>query len=417
MSRRRKKILGFIGAGAWWFFEPCLAQSIPNEDEWTWHDASGNELRRADLEQVLRLHEEWVDSRGAAGRLADLSRANLFEADLRDKDLSRANLKDVNLIGARLEGAIFQEADLSDADLREAQLFGAQMWNAVLTGADFRGATGGGAYLAGAVMTGADLRNAVFTKAWFSGADLSRADLRGARFEGADFANTILSGAVYEPAASPPADFIATAKGLDDLEYRRNSSSLVKLRSSLKEAGYWPAERQVTAALRRHDAPWWETLLFDWTCKFGANAARPLRLISLIFLFSTVLYRVCLTRTGRGRLLLVTSKQLNQRRPIIHEWRLREMRLSRSTGQSAVAFYARRENRALQTALLFSLMSTFNIGFKEFNFGRWIRLLQPRDFDIKAVGWARVVSGIQALVSVGLLALSLLSYFGRPFEI
>ena len=62
-------------------------------------------------------------------------------------------------------------------------------------------------------------------------------------------------------------------------------------------------------------------------------------------------------------------------------------------------------------------MSTFNIGFKEFNFGRWIRLLQPRDFDIKAVGWARVVSGIQALVSVGLLALSLLSYFGRPFEI
>ncbi len=78
---------------------------------------------------------------------------------------------------------------------------------------------------------------------------------------------------------------------------------------------------------------------------------------------------------------------------------------------------AAREWHALSTASLFSLMSAFNIGFRELNFGRWIRMLQPREFDIKARGMARVVSGIQSILSVGLVALSLLSYFARPFEI
>ena len=60
-------------------------------------------------------------------------------------------------------------------------------------------------------------------------------------------------------------------------------------------------------------------------------------------------------------------------------------------------------------------MSTFNIGFRQWNFGRWIRLVMPQEFDIKADGWLRVVSGLQSLLSVGLLALALLSYFGDPF--
>ncbi len=67
------------------------------------------------------------------------------------------------------------------------------------------------------------------------------------------------------------------------------------------------------------------------------------------------------------------------------------------------------------TAILFSLMSSFNIGFRELNFGRWIRMLQPREFDIKARGFARILSGMQSLLSVGAVALSLLSYFGTPF--
>jgi hypothetical protein len=78
--------------------------------------------------------------------------------------------------------------------------------------------------------------------------------------------------------------------------------------------------------------------------------------------------------------------------------------------------FLRQEIRALGTAFLFSLMSVFNIGFREFNLGRWIRMMQPREFDIRARGWMRTVSGIQSLLGVALVALSLLSYFGHPFE-
>jgi hypothetical protein len=60
--------------------------------------------------------------------------------------------------------------------------------------------------------------------------------------------------------------------------------------------------------------------------------------------------------------------------------------------------------------MFFSLMSAFNIGFRDINFGRWLRLL-----DIKAVGWARVVAGWKSLISVYLIAMWVLTYFGRPF--
>ena len=66
--------------------------------------------------------------------------------------------------------------------------------------------------------------------------------------------------------------------------------------------------------------------------------------------------------------------------------------------------------------MIFSLMSILNLGFEGFAFGSWIRMLQPRESDIKAYGWMRTVSGIQSIVGVALVALALLSYFGHPFD-
>jgi hypothetical protein len=39
-----------------------------------------------------------------------------------------------------------------------------------------------------------------------------------------------------------------------------------------------------------------------------------------------------------------------------------------------------------------------------------------REFDLRARGWIRCVSGVQSLLGVALIALSLLSYFGHPFD-
>ncbi len=76
----------------------------------------------------------------------------------------------------------------------------------------------------------------------------------------------------------------------------------------------------------------------------------------------------------------------------------------------------RRELHLLRAATCFSLLSAFNVGFREFNIGHGLRLLMKREYDIRALGWARTLAGIQSLISVYLVALWLLTYFGRPFE-
>jgi hypothetical protein len=48
--------------------------------------------------------------------------------------------------------------------------------------------------------------------------------------------------------------------------------------------------------------------------------------------------------------------------------------------------------------------------------GRWIERIKREETTLKATGWLRTLSGFQSLMSVYLLALWLLTYFGRPFE-
>jgi len=66
--------------------------------------------------------------------------------------------------------------------------------------------------------------------------------------------------------------------------------------------------------------------------------------------------------------------------------------------------------------LYFSLLSAAHIGWRDLNVGNWIARIQPREYTLSATGWVRTVSGIQSLISVYLLALSVLTYFGRPFD-
>lgn len=75
-----------------------------------------------------------------------------------------------------------------------------------------------------------------------------------------------------------------------------------------------------------------------------------------------------------------------------------------------------RELGVLFWAGYFSLISAFDIGFPEINLGRWLRLLPRTEYELKAKGWARTVAGIQSLISLYLVTLWVLSYFGRPFE-
>ena len=131
-----------------------------------------------DLKKILDEHLLWLNGEGG-------SRANLSNADLRD-----ANLSNADLFGANLRCA-----NLSNADLFGANLRGANLSNADLFGANLRGANLFGANLRNADLRDADLRCANLSNADLRGANLSNADLCGANLRGANLSNADLCGA------------------------------------------------------------------------------------------------------------------------------------------------------------------------------------------------------------------------------
>jgi uncharacterized protein YjbI with pentapeptide repeats len=108
------------------------------------------------FEEKLAAHKEWVESRGAAGRKADLAEADLEHTDLISVDLRCADL----------QGANMKNADLLLADLRDACLVRTNLEESCLVGANLEGANLEGATLDGAMgllprqLAGANLHDA-----------------------------------------------------------------------------------------------------------------------------------------------------------------------------------------------------------------------------------------------------------------
>jgi hypothetical protein len=72
--------------------------------------------------------------------------------------------------------------------------------------------------------------------------------------------------------------------------------------------------------------------------------------------------------------------------------------------------------KRLWFAFYFSVLSAFNIGWRELNVGSWICRMQLNEYTLRATGLPRFLSGLQSVMSVYLLALSVMTYFGSPFE-
>lgn len=137
---------------------------------------------------------------------ANMERAILANADLRNTCLRGAylkhsNLRNANLAGVDLTEACLIEANLSGAVLRGANLSGAVLDRAAaircdLEGATLRGAGLFGSNLSGSRLIGADLRQAEMQGANLADADLREATLTGCYVYGVSVWNTRLDGAV-----------------------------------------------------------------------------------------------------------------------------------------------------------------------------------------------------------------------------
>jgi Sel1 repeat/Pentapeptide repeats (8 copies) len=323
----------------------------------------------------------------------------LERVDLRLGELSYLVFKKARLEGAVLWGTQLRGTNFSEANLTRANLEGAYGSYEPDHPLDFSGAD-----LTNARLSGARL-SAVFRRTIFRHTDLAGADLQYSDF----------SGAVYEPKSNPDPGGMRFARGLGELEFD-DPGPVYSLRDSMQKAGYKEEARWLNASIHRHNQSWFEYVLFDLTSEWGANWTRPLVIAACLSLLCAIVYWFGMHLHGRSGLYLVTTGQ----RIMTSGAKQRVLRLSASYLGSRRSATLRRRARAeiilFGTALLFSLMSVFNIGFRDFNFGRWIRMLQTREFDIRARGWMRTVSGVQSLVGVALAALALLSYFGQPFE-
>ncbi len=183
---------------------------------------------------------------------ADLSEANLSEADLGGADLSEANLsgtdlRNANLTLANLTGATFRgvtsietnktgsfyrktygsritaskfsrrwspSSDSRHVTYASANLSGASLGGANLSGANLSGADLSGAYLHITDLTEAILKEADLSEADLTEANLSRADLSDADLSGADLSKAVVSATIFAGVD------LLTTKGLVEIEHR-----------------------------------------------------------------------------------------------------------------------------------------------------------------------------------------------------
>ena len=364
---------------------------------------------------------------------ANLSKAILSEANLSEAILSKANLSEANLSGAvlseaNLSGAYLSEADLSGAILNGTNLSGAYLSKANLSGTNLSGANLAGADLSGANLTKADLRGANLTRANLSGANLTRANLSKVKLQKAHAEFAIFNGTIFQDAEISDFVFIG-ARRLTGINMS-SPTAVVNLRKIAKDCGFRDEERALTSALhkfqmkegRAHLEKFFDYIaLGGWLTVYGAEPWNSLKLLYWLLIPFSIVYMISL-KTSRKMTGIWAVR--NPDRVIGSLGKDKPIKLTTALVAGFLPYEKPRGNigrvarwwGVLKIGLYFSLLSAFSIGWQELNLGIWITRLQRQEYTLRATGWVRTVSGIQSLISVYLLALWALTYFGRPFE-
>jgi uncharacterized protein YjbI with pentapeptide repeats len=219
---------------------------------------------------------------------------------------------------------------------------------------------------------------------------------------------------------------------------------LMDIRTAEQTAGHAEIALEANLAYQRHMQSPMKMIVFDWTCSYGAAPDRPIILAGLLALMALPFYWFGSRRQWLGVQLLRVDEQgkeeeipkgglLNRPKwvtplgvepaPKSTVWLRLLTRLHlKGVWDRLRLFLAARSPRVvweisfLKAVILFSLISVIDLGFEGFDFGRWVRMLFFTEYDLKARGWLRFVSGLQSLIGLGLLALALLSFFGHQFD-
>lgn len=199
----------------------------------------------------------------------------------------------------------------------------------------------------------------------------------------------------------------------------------------MRNAGLRRQEREVNYALLRcrREQMWDEPhgfgdradaafnyVFFEITCKYGLLPGRPLQIMGIVVVIFAVPYYLVLRpkdRSSRSDIWIdFADESIRPNRERKRRFRVLVDRGPPTTIRGRMKLF----RRAVLTAVYFSLLTSFRVGFREINVGNWITRMQCREYALRATGRVRFITGVQSLISVYLLALWLLTYFGRPFE-
>ncbi len=340
------------------------------------------------------------------------------------------SVEDIDLSGADLAGANLRDSFLADANFDKGSLGAIDLSHAQLSRAKFDGASLKEANLSHADLSAVDLNDADLSDADLSNAQLMRARLTntamiGTNLSGAHLALADLTGATYAPIGQP-ADDVEGIEGIKTVRFwPGQETGLVQLRSLFQKGGLRDLEREATYAIEfnttRHlfsemTPPAivegaFRLVFFEWPSGYGLYPGRNLVIVVAIWALVIPVYTWSIWRAPLGP---------NPSSGIYRVWSSDRIEFSRNEprieGSAKVERMQRRGLAAVGAAAYFSLLSAFYIGWRELNVGAWIARIQPKEYEMRATGWVRVAAGVQSLLSVYLIALWVLTYFGRPFE-
>lgn len=308
--------------------------------------------------------------------------------------------------------------------------------NAQLEGADFHGSD-----LTNSTFTDGSLREASFDR-WngngpatiLHNVTFSGVDLTNATFDHAD-----MTGVHFEPGKLPDARDMAKASHLEQMTYDEDPSALAALRQRFRDGGFSLQANQINYAIHitelhrsaQHCAllsqeagsdyrtciDFFGSEIINLTCQYGMNLWRPVTIGLCASVLFALLFFAFMHHSGPSGLYLAVADGLTlEPESIRHAPQVLSTVAVSQIKQGNLSGWLRAELGLLRTAFFFSLVNGFNIGFKDADVGRWIRLLPPREFEFRAVGWSRTFAGVQALLTLYLLAIWVLCLFGHPFD-
>ena len=222
---------------------------------------------------------------------------------------------------------------------------------------------------------------------------------------------------------------LSETKNLETLRYKKVPHGLIELRKAFKEAGYREQEREITYAIKRSE---WGIMMCrnqdDSNQKESEQnkcITRPVEAaFNLVFFELPVAYGMY---PGRALQILVVliflfaipyTYAFAQPEPFKKKgvWRVWPTdRQSLPTDKDKYELITVSVPKSFWYAFYFSMLSAFYIGWRDFNVGNWLSRIQPRGYAMLSNGWVRMVSGVQSLISVYLLAIWVLTYFGSSF--